>query len=295
MKFNRTAFVALAGAATVIVFYSASTQMRFLVALAPKSAEASIDQLAAARYQQYAPADFVGEKTIARNVFSWQHETWTGDDKPYREARQEIDAAIATGSSPMQLAHQYEAQAQKNSEAPLDQFRWGYSLWKTINPISTSAEKQANGLGTFFALAKIPSPNAYGYARLRYLVSYHSGELTALGERLLRRDSQDVDVKAHLALDYTTPGPEPYNLKAKNRAVQLSKELISANPKRPGCYAVLAEAYYASYYVCGHHREDALAVIAALKKYLSLAMPNEAFYEDAKRRLSDMEQRVGKK
>ena len=124
------------------------------------------------------------------------------------------------------------------------------------------------------------------------MVSYESSDQIKLGERLLQQNSQDVEVIAHLALDYTTPGSEPYNLQDKNRVIQLSKELIRANPKYPSYYAVLAEAYYMSYYENGRHREDAIATITALKKYLSLAKPDESFYEVAKTRVTDLEKKL---
>ncbi|MGI4787894.1 MAG: hypothetical protein ACRYFS_03485 [Janthinobacterium lividum] len=290
MKFNKTIYLSLAAA--FIVLGCVSTQVKWLTPFAHQS---SINQLAEARYQKYAATDFVGEKTIAENAFSWRHETWAGDDKPYQQIRQMIDTAIASGTSPMHLAEEYQKQAQHDSRSPLAQFRWGYSLWKTLTPKSTSHEQMTNGLGTFFSLAKIDSPNTYDYARLRYLVSYHSGEQTELGERLLQRNTQDIDVKAHLALDYTAPGPEPYGLKIKNRVIQLSKELIQANPKHAGYYSVLAEAYYTAYYQNGHHKQDALATIFALKKYLSLANPNEYFYHVAETRIVDLEQRLNTK
>lgn len=276
------------------VLYLASAHMGILAALMPTSAAPAsfIDEYAKSQCLKYAGNDPIGEKITSQKAFAWRHEIWSGNDRPYHQARQEIDAAIAAGESPMRIAESYQKQAQENKQSPLAQFRWSYALWKTITPTSTSSEKQTNGLGAFFALAKIASPNTYNYARLRYLVSYHSSDLTELGERLLLRDRQDVSVKAHLALDYTTPGPEPYNLKDKNRVIQLSKELIQANPNYPNYYAVLAEGYTTNYFMNGHHRQDGLAMIAALKKYLDLAKPNESFYQDAKARLSDMERRV---
>lgn len=294
VKTNKTIRLAFAAAVAIIVTYSASTQWAWLTALAPMAAEASIDPLAAARYQEYAPRDFTGERAIAENALPWQHETWSGDNTPYQKARQEIDSAVAIGKSPMHLARQYEAQADKNRKGPLDQFRWGYALWRTITPTSTSAEKQTNKLGIFFALSKIASPNTYDYARLRYLVSYQSSEQAPLGERLLQQHYQDVKVKAHLALDYTVPGPKPYTSRVKSRVIQLSEELIQADPKYPSYYAILAEAYAANYFMNGHHRQDGLAMTAALKKYLSLAKPTDSFYQPAKDRLSDMQQRLNK-
>ncbi len=276
----------------MIVTYSAATQRAWLTALVPMAAEAAIDPLAAARYQEYAPSDPVGEKTIAENASSWRHETWGGDDGPYQKARREIDAAVAAGTSPMHLARQYEAQADQNPKAPLDQFRWGYALWRTFTPTSTSAEKGTNKPGAFYSLAKIESPNTYNYARLRYLLSYQSGDLTALGERLIQRDNQDVQVKAHLALDYTTPGSKPYTLEVKRRGIQLSEELIQSDPKYPQYHAILAEEYITSYYVNGHHRQDAAAAVVALKEYLTLAKPNEFFYEAAKTRVATLEQEL---
>ena len=183
VKTNKTIRLAFAAAVAIIVTYSASTQWAWLTALAPMAAEASIDPLAAARYQEYAPRDFTGERAIAENALPWQHETWSGDNTPYQKARQEIDSAVAIGKSPMHLARQYEAQADKNRIGPLDQFRWGYALWRTITPTSTSAEKQTNKLGIFFALSKIASPNTYDYARLESMSKVsRSSERVAFAE-----------------------------------------------------------------------------------------------------------------
>jgi len=283
-------YVVCVGVLALTAFYCAFRQLQ------PPYVEAAskvfVDPLAADRYQEYAPSDFVGEKTISQNAFSWRHETWTGDDKPYQNVRRTIDAAIAIGKSPERVVLQYEAEAGKNKKSSLEQFRWAYALWKIGLRGATSEQREAddnNNRGAFFALAKIASPNTYNYARLRYLVSYSSGEQTMLGERLLQRDASDQEVKAHLALDYTTPGLEPFNSKAKTRGIELAKDLIQSEPKEPRNYAILAEVYYTAYYINGHHRQDASATIAALRKYLTLAKPNQYFYEQAKSRIFDLQ------
>ena len=260
--------------------------------LMPFAASApSLDPYAKSQYLKYAGRDPVGEKITAQSLEAWQQETWSSDDKPYQQIRQEVEASFTSGKPAVQLAEEYRKEAQNNPKSPLAQFHWAYAIWKTLTPTSSSAEKQTNGIGAFFTLAYTLSPDTYNYARLRYLLSYQyqNGDQTVLGERLLQRDTQDAEVKAHLALDYTG---KPYSLASKTRAIQLSREMIQANPKCSRCYAIRAEAYYTAYYENGRHRKDGLAVIAALKEYLSLAKPNEYFYQPAKDRLADMDEKV---
>ena len=290
---SKTLFFVFAGMVSMIAFGTASMHMGALKGILPLAVAPSISQYAKTEYLKYAADDPTGEDLISQNAFSWRHETWSNSDQPYRQVRQQVDAAINSGAKPRQLAFEYQKQAQQDRGAALAQFRWGYALWKTLTPISTWDEKQINGLGDFFVLANTASPNTYDYSRLRYLVSYQSNDQVDLGERLLLHDPQDLDVKAHLALDYTAPSSEPYNSKVKSRAVQLSKQLIQAKPAYSRYYAILAEAYTASYFTNGKHRQDAAAAIAALKKYLSLAKPDEYFYQGAKTRLADLEQRIG--
>jgi len=224
VKTNKTIRLAFAAAVAIIVTYSASTQWAWLTALAPMAAEASIDPLAAARYQEYAPRDFTGERAIAENALPWQHETWSGDNTPYQKARQEIDSAVAIGKSPMHLARQYEAQADKNRKGPLDQFRWGYALWRTITPTSTSAEKQTNKLGIFFALSKIASPNTYDYARLQSIPKVVSLLGTPGGTRAKHRPSSYSPGSSPASSPSGSTGP------ASGRATRTCARRPSAGP-----------------------------------------------------------------
>lgn len=298
MKLNKIICFTFAGAMTMIVLYSSSAQMRAIGNLAPKAAESATSPYVELLYKKYGYSDLSGDKTFDQNSFAWRHESLKGDDSPYQQSRlsidRQVDSAISSGKSPQLITAEYEAEAQKNSKSSLAQFRWGYALWKTITPTSPLAETRMNTLAIFFALVHAESPNTYNYARLIYLVSPNSRDETMLGERVLLHDPNDADIKAALAIDYTAPGSEPYDLKAKSRAIELSKELIQSKPHHANYYAILAEAYTVNYFGNGHHRQDGLATIAALKKYLSLAGPDEYFYQGAKARLFDMEQRVKK-
>ena len=192
------------------------------------------------------------------------------------------------------LAAKYQPEAERQPASPVAQFRWSYTVWKNINPTSPFITKRTNSLAGFYPLIYAKSPDAYDHSRLRYLLSPTSFRLTRIGEKLLDQDANDndVEVKVHLALDYATPDAGRYSLTAKVRAIQLSKELIASNPKYPRYCAVLAEPYRISYFLNGHHRQDGLAMIDVLKKYFRLAKPDEDFYQDAKFRMADMEQRI---
>ena len=255
---------------------------------------ANVDEYAKQTYDKYAINDLEGDKVTAQKGFAWRNETWSGDDEPYRQARSKIEASFASGTPLEDIIDEAEKEARENPKSPLAQFRWAYAVWKMPAPPNNHSSLNKNDLGAFFALAYTVSPNTYNFARLRYLLTYQyqEGKQVEVGERLLQRDAKDLAVKGHLALDYTCV--DPYDPKARSRAVQLSRELIQAGPKDARNHAILAEAYMSSYYRNGHHRQDAVSTVAALKRYLSLAKPTDAFYEQAKIHITLLEGELSK-
>lgn len=248
-----------------------------------------VDEYAKQIYDKHEVNDSVGDKITAQDGFAWRNETWSGNDEPYRQARNKVEAALASGTPAENIVGDAEKEARDNPRVPLAQFRWAYAIWKMPVPADNNSDLDKNDLGAFFALAYTISPNTYNFARLRYLLTYQyqEGKQVEVGERLLQRDKNDLAVKGHLALDYTSI--HPYDPKAKSRAIQLSKELIQAEPKRAINQAILAEAYFSNYYRNGHHRQDAVSTITALEKYLSMAKPTDAFYKEAKIRITVLE------
>ena len=286
MKNIKPLGLALLGAVTLSGLYFAMVKPLHWSLTPYAFAKPVVDEYAKQTYDKYAINDLEGDKVTAQKGFAWRNETWSGDDEPYRQARNKIEAALASGASLDEIIDEAENEARKNPKSPLAQFRWAYAVWKMPAPAVSTSIFDKNALGAFFALAYTVSPNTYNFARLRYLLTYQyqEGKQVEVGERLLQRDAKDLAVKGHLALDYT--GSDPYDTKSKSRAVQLSNELIQAGPKDARNHAILAEAYMSSYYRNGHHRQDAVSTVAALKKYLKLAKPTDAFYEQAKIRIT---------
>ena len=252
-----------------------------------------VNKYAETQIRKYERGDGYEDKVLDQNAFVWRHGNWQDDDKPYQQVRQQIDEAASSGKSSLLLAEQYQSEAAMKQKNALAQFKWSYAVWKSITPETPRYQKDTYCSAGFYSLVFADAPDTYNYSRLRFLLSPNASEQTSLGERLLQRYSQDREVKAHLALDYTATGNEPYTPAAKSRTIALSQELITSNPKYARYYAILAEAYTTSYFANGHHKQDGLAMIAALKKYLGLAKPTEYFYQSAKERVADMEERVG--
>lgn len=135
--------------------------------------------------------------------WKWAAEAWTGDDAPYRAARAAIDqAANSKDTLAAAFAHN-KAAALKDPNNPLAVFRWGYAAYLfTKKQTRLEGFKTLEGLHDAFEDA--PSPHAYDYDRLRFLVEewYTSNrEATALGQRLLTVNKDDYDVEYRLAAD----------------------------------------------------------------------------------------------
>jgi tetratricopeptide (TPR) repeat protein len=135
------------------------------------------------------------------------------------------------------------------------------------------------------------SPQSYEYTRLHFLLeSYFFEELfypsvKAAGERLLRRNPKDTEVKMRMCevLSYDS------TLAGRRRAVTLAKELIHVNPKSAVRYGYLGNVYY-GLWIGSQQKPDRDAAIAAFRKYLQLA-PTDARRSERMQRLIQLLER----
>jgi|GEM_PF-3946578 len=198
---------------------------------------------------------------------------WTDDDAPYRKARQRIDAMIAGGMSPdevlMLAKRDYELSQLENGsrDDPLILFRQTYASYRAReyvqlhilpelaeyirpNNVSQYESQLIQQLNRRFDIITPASPpHNYEYARLMFLaggidhLNGGSGKVL-LGERLLKKNPHDADVKAAL-VEALVKVNIPQNQRRENaqKAVRYAVQITRAEPNSPRSWKTLATAY----------------------------------------------------
>lgn len=211
----------------------------------------------------------------------WASDPWTGDDAPYERIEREVDEALKNGGTVGNLLEQYSLQAQQKPTDPQAQFRWSYLAREVIlaQPHRSDWELDSQEVISVL-LARAVSPKTYSYDRLRFLEARQDPNVTELGERLLKRDPNDVSVKYALISDYSalfskkSQKSHTVDPKLKQRAVALAQQLIHVDLSNPDYHVALAGVYVSSF---EDHKNanDAAAAIAAYQDYFKLVPPDD--------------------
>lgn len=229
-------------------------------------------------------SDPSGANTLAAKLPIWLTENWTNDNTMYTKVENEV---ATSPLSPKALEVAAQINAEKNPRSALAQFRWAFPLWKSIATDQPSSKRASTRSAMFYALARADSPDTYRYARLRYLVSPSAVKGANIGERLLRQDPQDDEVKFNLVVDHAFGVGTNGNPKSKARALALCQQLFKADPKRAKNYSVLGTVYEMSY-SNKHNRADGLAAIAAARSYLRLIDPKTEYAQMKRDGISEL-------
>lgn len=228
--------------------------------------------------------DPAGKNALAARLPFWLAEKWASDDASYKK----VEGEVASSPLPLKvLESAAQTGAEKNPHSALAQFRWAFPLWKSIASDQPSSKRASTRSAMFYALARADSPDTYRYARLRYLVSPSAARGENIGEKLLRRDPQDDEVKFNLIVDYAFDVGVTGNPKSKARALALCHQLMQTDPKRAKNYSVLGNVYEMSY-SNKHNRADGLAAIAAAQKYISLVDPKAEYAQMERDGISEL-------
>jgi len=217
-----------------------------------------------------------------RKRLEWTTKAWTGDDRPFQVARQDIDKAVASGRQADDLMKNYEKAVMQKPNDALAVFKWSYAAWLARNRFSNEDEQFKRIGKPREALRNIAFPRPYQFARLRFLVEAWSPEtpqfLIPVGDKLLQRNPQDYDVKYYLArLLLTSP-----NSKQRQRALTYIREFIAQKPQKASYHSLLGGFYFRQWEK-SKSRADAANAIKAYKKYLELAPPDDEWREQAQR------------
>ncbi len=164
---------------------------------------------------------------------------------------------------------------------PQAQFRWAYAAYeaarktnfvnqhKTLRDIEQALQRAAS----------VSPPRNYEYARLRFLAiarnsPYHN--LKPVGERLVRRNPQDHEVRFYL-VELLDPG---LHSEEKQSALMHARFLAQALPEKPTVHSLLGSVYW-RIWLKSKSPADADKAIAGYRKFLQTAPPNHPFRRGA--------------
>ncbi len=218
------------------------------------------------------------QSSMSASQWAWTTELWTGDDQPYEQIRVDIDKAFAEERLTPASIEEYWTQREKQPNNPQMLFQWVYACNQAQQAHPPIHLKQFPGPGAF---AYVPSPHAYQYTRLRFLVNAQYGshnQLLNVGKRLLAHHPNDYDVEYEL-VDCFNPSQ---SVAGKQQATLYAKDLIRRHPEKPSVYAALGGVYFASW-LAKRNREDGKKAITAYEEYLRLAPANYEWRKQAEK------------
>ena len=213
--------------------------------------------------------------STAAQKWAWASEGWTGDDRPFRDVRNDIDTRIKQGESAEALLQKAKSQAKIFPTDPTAQFRWGYAAYKAALEVYQEGAWYEKMRGVSKALASTASPHAYEYSRLRFIIACEqlpTQQLLKIGERLVERDPKDYDVKYQVVSLIAWSGAPD----AKERALSYANELVSAKPNM-ACYHSAAASVYFFGWMKDHNIEDGNKAVAEYKIALQLMRPDDGY------------------
>ncbi len=211
---------------------------------------------------------------------SWTTESWAGDNRPYKEAREQINKAVADKQDPSTLVKQYEVLAQQKPYDPKPEYRYAYATYRAA--IEAKPFNASSLISVRDALQRGFPPHAYDYTRLRFLVEstlFANKSLIPVGKRLLSHDPKDVSVEYNLIKVLTCS----VVASDKEEAVKYAQDLVRARPENADYHATLAGAYLSIWF---RSKDSTLAnkAMTEYRQYLQLA-PADADYRRTVNRL----------
>lgn len=203
----------------------------------------------------------------------WMQDSLKGDDAAYQVIRDEINLL---GENPKQLAAAlpgFEKAARANPRDSKAVFRYVIAMWRN------NEHPQYGELRDWMYYA--PSPNAYNYDRLRWLMlAYYNlpddPQFKRLGERLLQRDPNDKFM--HYWMQTLRSQSDSLDDKEKNLSYALQQ--VKVHPKDATAQGNLGGAYR-DLWIITKKRSYANLTVGAYKKYLQMADKGASFRKDA--------------
>lgn len=221
--------------------------------------------------------------------WGWAAQPWTGGDAPYQKIISDINKDLDKGQKPDALIAGYKAKADASPKDPQAVFGWAFAVWRVATWSDEYRKRYSDFTDLPDALAGASFPRTYSYARLRFLIQAQvrtMPQLQELGERLVKQNPKDNDVKYQLihVLRQTPARPE------NQEALKLAQELVQSDPKAALYYQVLGSVYLDAYIDFGFNKADGDKAIAEFQKELELRPLNDPTRLDVERAIKNIQQ-----
>ena len=201
--------------------------------------------------------------------YAWAKQPWNTDEKPYIQARAEVENKARQTKNWAQLSRQLQNDFKQNSQNRVALYRWAYANNEAQKQIAGNVERRNFARPLLQQLRKSGLPSNYQTARLHFFLEargHYPLALKSLGERLLKRNPTDDLVQFYYARilthDYLTRS-------GRKRALDYATQFASAHPNDFKSYIVLAQAY-SWQWLSGDDLSAVKKEIAAQRKYLQL-------------------------
>lgn len=207
---------------------------------------------------------------------SWMEMPFSGDDRPYTRSRLDIENAFEQGAEPNKLVQKYRNLARQNPNDLKAQFRWAYASYQAVKAKTILSHDLSSAIRK---LQSFKPPYTYECARLRFILEARVSprqKLKLLGERLLRKNPNDFDVKYNL-IKVIEPTASSWD---KQKAVLYCQQLIKSFPKKNSPYAMLGFVYFRSW-LKAKNKADAQEAISAYREYVRRVPANDSFRKQA--------------
>lgn len=214
--------------------------------------------------------------------YSWISAPWTEDSGPYIEASKEVFEKLSKNSGRSnELIEAMERVINERSSA-LNRLRLACAyLWAEQN--RQGGKQTATQIDKLRYCSKIldvhPAPNAWYYARVRFLTQCIAGvaplKFLTLAKRLLGKDPHDDEVKKEYILLLSWGDRQE-----QNTAVELSEARLKQQPNDPNNHRLVGYSYWGLYATSKNvgHLNKALSYY---QEYLRRANANDPNYADA--------------
>lgn len=173
----------------------------------------------------------------------WMIEMWTGNDAPYRQARNAIDKRVSRGEDVAVIAYNLRKLTGHSADTKA-QFNWAYAAYKTVKRgKDTYPERTLQDIVTALERAdETNPPHSYEYSRLRFLARVNQGsgfKLKTVGARLLERNPKDYEVM-FCQVEILDP-----SLHKDDEALRIgyANVLIKVQPYNPKVYKLAGNVY----------------------------------------------------
>lgn len=222
------------------------------------------------------------QKTIRPNEqLTWTTLPWSGDDRPYKAIRSNIDNAIQRGQNLDEIVRKYRRLAQQDLLNPLPQFAWAYVSYRaSVQGAKLEGELQL----ALKQLNNFKTPYTYEYARLLFILearSWPRSKLILAGRKLIQRNPKDYSVLYYL-VKIMDPGR---SVSERLEAISYSERLVQMEPKRANAYSALGYTYLKSW-LKSKSKSDRDKALSAYNRFLNLAPLNDSFRPQAIRIIS---------